>query len=244
MIDLHTHILPGIDDGAENLQESIAMIGMERTSGVNKLFLTPHFYPEEADLPDFLSVRSQSWSSLKDSLGDENMHQIRLGAEVRYCPQLLSLELSQLTLEHSSYLLLELPGQWYPAYLPETMEKLLEDGFFPILAHVERCSYFRNEPALLKRLADMGVLAQVSAGALFDRKDRKFSLACLEHHLAQIVASDAHNTGSRKPCMELLKKIPEELQQFHHKITGAVWDNEVTPYFRTSDIRKSVFHYC
>lgn len=243
MIDIHCHILPGIDDGAKDLREAGKMLSMQHSSGVDGLFLTPHFYPEEKSIATFLTERARAWDELRASLAPWETAQLRLGAEVRYSEQLLSLDLRKLTLGEGDYLLLELPGRRYPAYLTRIMEELMGMGLNPILAHAERCVYFREEPELLKQLADLGVLAQISAGALFDRRDKNFSVACLHHGLAQIVATDAHNTADRKPCMEIMRKLPDELRQLHGAVTAAVWDNELPPYIRATNVKKTFFGY-
>ena len=243
MIDLHCHILPGIDDGAEDISEAKAMLAMQQTSGVERLCLTPHFYPEDKSIETFLTERNRALEALCATLAPEEKAHIRLGAEVRYCEQLLSLDLRKLTLGDSVYLLLELPGLRYPTYAVQIMEELLDRGLIPILAHVERYTYFREEPELLKRLIDLGALALVSVQALFDKKDKNFSVACLQHGLAQIVASDAHNITTRKPCMELLRKLPQELLQLHEAFTVAVWENELPPYIRATTVKKTFFGY-
>ena len=239
MIDLHCHILPGIDDGARDVAEAAGMLTMERNSGVDALILTPHFDSEKVTMEDFLAQREAAWNSMA-AIAEEK---IRLGAEVRYREDLLSLDLRKLTMGQTDYLLLELPSLRYPAYAVRLVEELLGQGLLPIIAHVERCAYFREEPRLLKRLVDLGAVAQVSAAALFDKRDRVFSQACLRHHLAQIVVSDAHGTTERKPNMELLRKLPPELQQLHDAFTEAVWDNELPPYIRASFPKKTLFGY-
>ena len=243
MIDLHCHILPGIDDGAEDIIEAKAMLAMQQTSGVESLCLTPHFYPEDKSIETFLTERNRALEALCATLASEEKAHIRLGAEVRYCEQLLSLDLRSLTLGQSDYLLLELPGRRYPAYAVQIMEELLGMGITPVLAHVERYAYFREEPELLKRLIDLGTLAQVSVQALFDKRDKNFSVACIQHGLAQIVASDAHNITTRKPCMEFLRKLPQELQQLHDAFTIAVWENELPPYIRATPVKATFFGY-
>ena len=243
MIDLHCHILPGIDDGAKDLNESLMMLSMLNSSGTDGVFLTPHFYPEEKSIETFLAERTRAWEELRASLAHQETTKLRLGAEVRYCEQLLSLDLRKLILGESDYLLLELPGRRYPAYLSRYVDELLSKGIVPILAHVERCVYFREEPSLLKQLIDLGALAQVSAQSLFDKRDKNFSTACLSHGLAQIVASDAHNTMGRKPCMDEIRKLPDDLQRLHESVTSAVWDNELPPYIRTTSMKKTFFGY-
>lgn len=243
MIDIHTHILPGMDDGAANLTEAQALLAMEWDSGVDRLFLTPHYNPETTPSETFLAARERAWSALQAELRPDERTRIRLGAEVRFCPQLLSQDLRCLTLGDSDYLLLELAGHSYPPYLLRTAEDLLQKGIVPILAHVERYPFFRQEPTLLDRLVHLGVLAQVSAGALFRREDHRFSQACLQHNLVQLVASDAHHATGRKPCMDQLQKLPETVQQLHHTFSNAIWENEMVPYVHTTIVKKTFFGY-
>jgi len=243
MIDIHCHILPGIDDGAKNVSEAVEMITMQRTCKVNAMYLTPHFSAEEKTLEEFLLERDKAWEQLAAVLDHKDSPDIRIGAEVRYCQEILSMDLRKVTLGQSDYLLLELPSQRYPAYALQSIEKLLEKGIIPILAHVERCSYFREDPNLLKRLIDLGALAQVSAQALFDKRDKNFSIACLCQNLAQIVASDAHDPAKRKPNMDVVRKLPRVLLQSHNAFSEAVWKNELPPYIQTSNVRKTFFGY-
>lgn len=243
MIDIHCHILPGIDDGAQDVKEALEMIAMQRSSNVDAMYLTPHFDPEERSIDAFLTEREGAWTKLAVKLPQQEHDRLRLGAEVRYCEQLLSLDLHRVTLGESGYLLMELPQLRYPAYAARFLEELMGQGLIPVLAHVERCAYFREEPKLLKRLIDLGALAQVSAGALFDKRDRGFSLACLRHHLAQMVASDAHSITGRKPCMELMGKLPEELRQLHDAFSRVIWVNEAPPYIRATVPKRTVFGY-
>ena len=243
MIDIHTHILQGMDDGAASLREAQALLEKEWDTGVDRLFLTPHYNPETTAPDTFLTARETAWAALKAELRPEEADRIRLGAEVRFCPQLLSTDLKHLTLGGSDYLLLELAGQSFPPYLLQTAEKLLRKGIVPVLAHVERYAFFRHDPALLKQLTDLGVLAQVSAHTLFSREDHRFSQACLQHRLVQLVASDAHRMTGRKPCMDQVKKLPESILRMHHAFTEAIWENEVSPYIHTTIVKKTFFGY-
>ena len=241
MIDLHCHILPGIDDGAGDPDTARRMLEREMLCGADRVILTPHFNPERQSLTDFLLERERSWERLQGVAGPGI--ELRLGAEVACSFELLSMDLGSLTLGGSCYLLLELPAGRYPAFMERFAQELLGRGVIPILAHVERCAYFRREPGLLKRLVEMGLLAQVTAAALKDRRDRNFARACLEHGLAQIVASDAHDLHSRPPRMDVLKGLPERVQWMHRACTEAVWGNELPPYIIVSDIRRGCFQY-
>lgn len=243
MIDIHCHILPYIDDGAEDVKESKAMLAMTRASGVDAAYLTPHFYPDKSNIDSFLEKRQKAWEELDAAVDSQMNCRIRLGAEVRYGEQLLSVDLSKLTLGDSDYLLLELPGRRYPAYVTQLVENVLGKGLIPILSHVERCVYFREEPELLKRLIEKGALAQVTMQALVDKRDKHFSVACLRHGLAQMVASDAHNTTDRKPSMELMNKLPTELRQLHDTFSNAIWNNDLPAYFRPTAVQRTCFGY-
>lgn len=241
MIDLHCHILPQMDDGAGDRDTALMMLERERRSGVDRVILTPHFYPEEQSQEEFLQARDRAWNVLREGMRDDAG--LRLGAEVAYSAQLFQLDLRKLTLGGSRYLLLELPRGRYPAYMERITEQLLDMGLIPILAHVERYGYFRQEPALLARLVEMGLLAQVTAAALTDRRDRNFAGACLEHGLAQIVASDAHDLFGREPRMELLSGLSDRVQRIHRAFTEAVWDDDMPPYMPLTDIRYLFFRY-
>lgn len=240
MIDIHCHILPHIDDGAENINEAKVMMDMERSSGVDAIYLTPHFHPEKVDVDSFLASREKAWQEL--GVSDRSVR-MRLGAEVHYSERLLSIDLRKLTLGDSDYLLLELPGTRYPAYVSQLVENMQGRGLIPIFAHVERYAYFREEPALLKRLIEQGALAQVNVQSLFDRRDKNFSMACLRHGMAQLIASDAHDITKRRPCMELEQKLPEELRDLHNVFSNAIWENEMPPYLRPTAMKKTLFGY-
>ena len=244
MTDLHTHILPGIDDGAKNREESRELLKLQTENGVERVVLTPHFNCERTDLTDFLSKRATAFQTTLEILDDATMPQIKVGAEVRYSPALLRLDLAGLTLGESSYLLLELPGQHYPAHLEQVVVNLGMMGITPILAHLERYKYFKDQPQLLFKLIQQGALGQVSVLSLFEKSTKSFAMACLKNSLAQIVASDAHNITVRPPCMAKLNDVLEpELLQKTELFAKAVWDNELTPFFQPYAVKKGIFGY-
>lgn len=238
LTDLHTHILPQMDDGAQSLEISCAMLRKEKQSGVDRVMLTPHFYPLRETYEAFLQRRQQAWERLQQVWDSESMPQLQLGAEVRYSAALADMDLAPLTLGGSEYLLLELSDQRLPAHLYEVADRLLMRGITVVLAHVERCTYFREEPDRLLKLAEFGVLAQVSAGALQDKKDQGFAKACLKKGLAQMVSSDAHNLTDRPPCLATVN-IDDQAEQ----IAQAIWEHQRVPDFATGPIRKTLFGY-
>ena len=106
--DLHTHILPGVDDGAKDLEKALEMLRMQKACGVERVALTPHFYPLREEFQSFLDKRQQAYEGLLPNWDAESMPDLRLGAEVHYSPALAELDLRRLTIGQSDYLLLEL----------------------------------------------------------------------------------------------------------------------------------------
>ena len=244
MLDIHTHILPAIDDGAQNVETSLEMLRKERDHGVKRIYLTPHYDPYAMDVDAFLELRERSFETLKNALGNEEWPELRLGAEVKYSPELLDMSPEKLTLGGSDYLLLELSFHHYPAHLDQVVGELDGMGITPILAHVERYSYFRKESALLVSAINNGALAQINVEPLTDKTDKGFASACIDHSLAHFIGTDAHNLTSRPPCMnELGTHISESQLSRIEKFSNMVWENEAPPHIRPTPVTKGLFHY-
>ena len=244
LTDLHTHILPGIDDGAKNLERSVEILLAQKASGVERVALTPHYYPLREELEAFLEKRQKAYEQLRLAWDEETMPQLRLGAEVHYAASLAEMDLRKLTLGQSDYLLLELSDTAVPAHIEQVLAIILEQGITPILAHIERCSYFCEEPARLVGLIEMGALAQVSALALARTKANKFADVCLRNHVAQIIASDVHGIGKGMSCLgDFAKKIDKERVIRAETFARAVWDNSQLPAFEPIPVRKRIFGY-
>lgn len=239
MIDIHTHILPFVDDGAADIGEAKELLAAELADGVDRLFLTPHFDCRRETVDEFIERRDRAFAMLKAELSDATLPQMRLGAEVRYTPDLLDVDLHRLTLGGSLYLLLELPYTTYPTFVEQVVEKLLERQIVPILAHVERCVYFRHHPNLLRDLINRGALAQVSADVVMNKPKRSFAMSCLRHNLAQFVASDAHNMTERKPCLsKAMSVLPERKQEQLEQYAQAVFNDwDIAPIKATVPAR-------
>lgn len=244
LTDLHTHILPGIDDGAKDLGRSVDILLAEKASGVERVALTPHFYPLRQELDAFLEKRQEAFELLQLAWDKETMPELRLGAEVHYSTGLAEMDLRKLTLGQSDYLLLELSDTAVPTHIEQILVIMLEQGITPILAHVERCDYFREEPARLVRLIEMGALAQISALALARRKVDKFADVCLRNHVTQIIASDVHGVGKGISCLgDFAKNIDKERVAQAETFARAVWDGVELPAVSPMPIKRKLFGY-
>lgn len=208
--DIHTHILPGIDDGAKTAEESLGLILEEKKQGITDIVLTPHFHLSDTGVDEFLARRNTSFDLLREKIigtDAENGIRLHLGAEVRYDPNLIYTDIYKLCIGSTSYLLLELTGS-YPFNFEQTVYWLLAQGVTPILAHIERYDYLYSNPTLLDELLNDGVIFQCNATSLLSRHYSGTVKKLVKKGYVQVIASDAHNLSVRPPMMEqALKKL-------------------------------------
>lgn len=204
MTDLHTHILPGMDDGAADLKTAVRLLEMEYKQGVSRIALTSHYDCETTSLGDYLKRRQRSVNALMRELsGSENPVQCKLGAEVFFSPSLAKVNVQDLCLEGTGILLIELPmSECRPVFMNEMLDWLLAEGIVPLIAHIERYPYVMNDPSLIRDWIDMGAFTQVNAASLLRRgRSREAILGLIRNRLVHTVASDTHSVGRRPPQM-------------------------------------------
>ncbi len=202
MIDLHCHILPGVDDGPLDMQESMAMAKKAVEAGITHLFATPHHLNER-----YVNVKDEIINrvfELNECLHQENIPlSVLPGQELRIHRELfVSLEKGEvLTLDNTDkYLLLELPSGRVPTYTQELIYELLLKGITPIIVHPERNKELLKNHNLLFKLVQEGALTQLTSGSiigLFGKNVKSFSKKIFEHNLAHFIATDAHNIAPR-----------------------------------------------
>lgn len=213
MIDIHTHILPGIDDGAQTVEESIGLIKAEEQQGVSHIVFTPHFVLQNKTLEKFLEERNTSFALLSEKIKENGLFsnmKFSLGAEVRYDPNLVREDLFRLCIEGTSYLLLE-PLNVYPFNFEQTLDAILNMGITPIIAHVERFNYLIKDEKLLSRLLNNGVVFQSNAQAVLLKKfGSNKAKTLIKKGFVQVLASDTHNLEYRPPMLkEAFSKLPK-----------------------------------
>ena len=210
MIDWHSHILPGMDDGSQNTEESLALLRMQSEQGVEVVIATPHYYAEEEKTDDFLKRRERSFRSLQKSLLPEHP-KILLGAEVRYYPGISLMEdIKRLCIEGTSLLLLEMPfSEWTEYTVREVLKLSHFSGVTVILAHMERYLSFQNKD-VWKRFRESGILLQVNASFFLQFSTKRKALSFLKNTEVHFLGSDCHNTSSRPPyigkALEVIRK--------------------------------------
>lgn len=204
MTELHTHILPGMDDGARDLEEALALLELERLQGTARIALTSHFRPDQMDLTEFLDRRAASAQQLRRMIGRSGTWpQLKTGCEIYFSPRLAELELQNLCLEGTDLLLLELPTGMQPRFFRETLEELGNQGFTPLIAHAERYGYILDEPGILAEWMELGVFVQINASSLIRGGERaEMCQRLIKWGLAHVVSSDTHSTDRRPPNLD------------------------------------------
>jgi len=201
LTELHCHILPRIDDGAQRVSDTEALLDAERQDGVSQIFFTPHFYADFMDAESFFRRRQKAFESIR-TLCEEREMETALGAEVRICEPLLNLDLSGLKMGKTHYLLLEWPFDGsYPIYGEEIVRDLLRAGIRPIFAHIERYDFFFYDEDNLQFFMDNGCLFQVNAEAFLYRETRRRAVELARTGYIHVLSTDAHNMDRRPPCL-------------------------------------------
>jgi protein-tyrosine phosphatase len=200
--DLHTHILPGMDDGSRDVEESLSMFEAMRGQGIRLVAATPHYINTDESIEEFVSRREKAFSRLAEAMGEgEDSIRVVLGAEMRfYAGMSCDSGIRKLCIGGTDKLLLEMPfGMWASSVINETYKLITMLGVTPIIAHVERYGMDGRNRGQIRELQEMGAIIQSNAEFFVSRRMRAFALAMLERGYIDVVASDCHNTGDRAP---------------------------------------------
>ncbi|MFD1861956.1 tyrosine-protein phosphatase [Planococcus chinensis] len=227
MIDTHSHILPGLDDGAQTMAETIALLEKAVSEQITDIIATPHGYH-----PNFktdLALMQQQLKTVQDYITEQGMPlNIHAGMECRLSenlPERLA-KGEALTLAGSRYVLLELPSSGIPAYTVPIIQQLISANYVPIIAHAERNQGIIEKPERLRKLLLHGALAQVTAGSVagsFGKAIQKTAMTLIEANLIHVYGSDVHNMDVRpfkfNDGLDYLEK------KNHHEIVDLLLEN-------------------
>lgn len=212
MYDLHTHILPGMDDGADSIEQSIAMLDMEIAQGVDAVALTPHFYRTGEHIDEFLRRRAEAMTQLTDALSNKVCPKLILGAEVAWMPGMADWDcLEDLCYTDTNVLLVELPfTKWNGEMFRQLYNLEIRRGITPMIAHIDR--YFGiQEKRHFRTLFEMDFPVQISSMSLQRFIGSRRAMKILSERNA-ILISDCHSSTERPPNMgEALKIIQKKL---------------------------------
>lgn len=213
MIDIHSHVLPGIDDGSRDVQMSLEMLQTSAGQGVDLMFFTPHFYADETDPKRFIERRDTAAKKLQEALAEADIcaPEWILGAEVHYYRGIgRSADISSLSMGNSRYLLLEPPFRsWTSAFLDDVRLLRDERDRKVIIAHIER--YLDQDKHLVQELlSEPGIYIQANAESFLERKTRKKALKMLENGQIHFLGSDCHNLDERFPNLAEGRAVIED----------------------------------
>jgi len=216
MIDLHCHILDGLDDGAKSLDEATEMARMAERDGITKIVATPHLFRGDFT-PDDLSIIKIKIEELQESLDKNGINvEIIKGAEVHITHNLIE-EIQEnreyLVLNGSGYMLVEFPAGHVFMGAKELLFDMMSGGIHPIIAHPERNYVFMRSTDLLYELVEMGALTQANSGSftgLYGKRVEEAAYRFLELNLTHFIASDAHNPRPSTMWLSQAVKNAEE----------------------------------
>lgn len=201
MIDIHCHILPGVDDGPETIEESLIMAKEAVNEGIKIIIATPHHMNNKYENNKGKILKQVK--NLNELLIENGIPLTILpGQENRIFGELISNYKNGeiLTLSHTQYLFIEFPSSSVPKYAERLFYDIQIEGLIPIIVHPERNKQLLDNPELLFNMVNNGALTQVTAASLvgyFGKTIKRFSEQLIEHNLAHFIASDAHNIHNR-----------------------------------------------
>jgi protein-tyrosine phosphatase len=205
MIDLHCHMLPGIDDGASDVATALAMARIAVEDGIRVTACTPHIYPGMYE-NNARGIRAQV-AALQAALNDAGIAlQLTSGADAHLTPELLSRlkKKTAPTLHGGRYFLLEPPHHVAPPRFEETVFNFLVAGYVPVITHPERLTWIERQYDVFPRLAARGAWMQVTSGSLtgrFGANAKYWGERMLDEGIVHILATDAHSARQRPPLL-------------------------------------------
>lgn len=205
MFDIHCHILPGVDDGAETIEETRKMLRMAKKEKIETILATPHYNCERKE--GFSKKCQEVYEEVCKEIEAMNLDiELFLGNEIFYSSGVLeALKAGEaLTLNHTRYVLIEFTPYVELLTIKKAVQELQIAGYFPILAHIERYECLRKE-ADIQNLIDMGACIQVNASSLTGRMGTKikwYLKKLIRHGLVHVVATDAHSSKERRPKIQ------------------------------------------
>ena len=209
MLDLHVHVLPGIDDGPRTMEDALALARALADDGIEHIVATPHIYPGVFD--NSAARIGEAFDEFQSAVSDAGIAlTMTWAAEVRICPEILDwIELRRLPMLNGSLVgpstaLIELPDGQIPIGTDKLMGMMLDRGITPLMAHPERNKAVMEQPTRLEALRRLGCKFQVTAGSLlgdFGGRAQTTAQKLLDAGWVDVIATDSHNRSSRRPRM-------------------------------------------
>ena len=215
MIDIHSHIIPGVDDGSSSIEETMNLLKEAEESGVKKIVFTPHYYKGMYEVN--AEVNSKIFEKIKECIELKNINvEVYLGNEIYFFYDILNLikENEVKTINSKKYILIELPMERKPDNLSNVILDIISKRYIPIIAHPERYAYVQKDPNMLIEYIEKGVLFQsniASFGGYYGSKALKTVRKLVKNNMVHFLASDVHFENS---IYKNLYKIKREILDY------------------------------
>ena len=246
MIDFHSHILPAIDDGSQDVETSLKMLDVSKENGVDTVVLTPHCHPRSQEHIDkFLQRRDNAFKTLS-SLVSEDLPKIIPASEIRIYQDFHKYKrLDELCILGTNYILLEMPYELWKDYAFEEIYQLTRLGFRPIMAHLDR---FLDQEKHFREIFSLGSLVQMNTSAFLETATRKKMAKFFETGHIHVIGSDTHDLYERKPDMKdaydvISKKFGAEYIDYIDYAGKSILENKdvASSHFEKMNIIKKLF---
>lgn len=217
MLDIHSHILPKMDDGSKSVEISLQMLRLSKAQGVTAMVSTSHFYADSEDPEHFLRRRDHAKSKIESAVSDLGL-QVYYGAEVLYYPGISQSEaVRSLAIEGTSLILIEMPFvSWSEKIFDELVTLQSNSGLQVVLAHVERYRGIQTR-AIYEQLFEYPFYFQCNAEAFSSFSTRRLAMKLIEKGKLHFLGTDCHNITSRPPNMDAARQMIEK------KLSPAAW---------------------
>ena len=196
--DFHTHVLPGIDDGASDTAMSLKMLKLMKEQGTDVVVATPHFYAHHQSIADFVDMRSHALQSIAELNTDGPI--VIPGAEVYLERDIRHQDLKPLCIGNTSYILVEMPYSSFSKWMAEEVYNFcLQQSLIPVFAHLNRFTVYYSEEDIQSLLQIDNAVVQVNNSDLYSHRGLKTVLGWLKDGVPVIIGSDCHNITTRAP---------------------------------------------
>jgi len=227
IFDIHSHILPGVDDGPTEIETSLQLLSSMKEQGITDVIATPHFFATHENLEEYISKVNSAYTLLKEESKHKDLPNIYLGSEVFYFSGMGKISsVKSLSLCNSKYILLELPFCPITDNIIKNISDLSENlGLTPIFAHIERYARLRGFKKVLKLISENVALAQINCSSVLDPYYKRTIAKLINKGLVSFLATDAHSLNSRPPMMD--KALKEIEEKFGVKTKQMLIDNSI-----------------
>ncbi len=216
MIDFHTHIIPGIDDGSHNVEESVQMLKMSYAQGIDTVVLTSHFRLGEHKIKTWLKQRTENLEMVFDALSEEERRRVPkmiLGSEIEYMKNMNKWDyLDELVIDGTEYLMTEMPFMPWTEQVVKTIDDIaLNSPFTPVIPHIDRYMHTFTKPEYIEHYYDMPIVIQMNAIYINSAANIQFFKPMLDSGVVEILGSDCHGPEWRPPnlgkAVEVVRQV-------------------------------------